>query len=270
MDALRMTESVMQEVIRACRAEIPREACGFIVAEKDNPTLGVQVHRMLNVHPESIDQYMMDDEHVRVAYAEFDRLEQEPVAVYHSHPVSVPLMSERDRKQAVDASLAYLIISFAGEKTSARAYRVRHYIGNTIPYDITIQVQGGKPLPDLKDLPKGPWALLAGNYVRISYQRTGKTALSVCVARVLDCSDGVVRLDPDHKTSARMIPLERIRSVHVLSEGALAAKVREHLRAQAADARTLMASTNLGAVPSLLESMFLAFPPGIAITMEAK
>jgi [CysO sulfur-carrier protein]-S-L-cysteine hydrolase len=265
---LRMTEDAMQNIIRACRTQIPAEACGFVVAEKDNPTMGTSIRMMPNVHGNPVRNYHMADDQVRAAYAEFDRLEQEPVAVYHSHPVSEPLMSDADRARAADPTLAYLIISFQDGRTKARAYRVRHYIGNTIPYDVPIQVQGKEPL--LAKMPRGPWALLPGNYVRISYQRTGKTALSVCVARVLECDSDVVRLDPDHKTAARMIPLERIRSVHVLSEGAGAAGVRERLRIVAADARTLLASTNVGAVPSMLQTLHQAFPAGISITMEEK
>jgi len=263
-----MTEDTMQNIIRACRTQIPAEACGFVVAEKENPTMGNSIRMMPNVHENPLRNYLMDDEQVRTAYAEFDRLEQEPIAVYHSHPVSEALMSDLDRERAADASLAYLIISFQGGRTKARAFRVRHWIGNTVPYDVPIQVQG--KVSQVEKIPRGPWALLAGNYVRISYQRTGKTALSICVARVLDCDGDVVRLDPDHKTAARMIPLERIRSVHVLSEGAGAAAVRERLRVLAADARTLLASTNVGAVPSMLETLHQAFPAGISITMEEK
>lgn len=266
---LRMTEAVMQNIIRACRSQIPAEACGFVVAHQDNPTLGTSIRMMPNVHQNPLGNYLMDNDQIRAAYAEFDRSGEEPIAVYHSHPTSEPLMSPKDLQKAADASLAYLIVSFQDGRVKARAYRVRHYIGNTIPYDIPIQVQGSSK-PVTAPLTPGPWALLPGNYVRISYQRTGKTALSTCVARVLDCDGDVVRLDPDHKTAARMIPLERIRAVHVLSEGAVAAQMRERLRGQAADARTLMGSTNLEAVPSLLESMFRAFPVGIAITMEEK
>src|SRR6188508_1189255 len=128
---LRMTEPVMQQVIRACRQQIPAEACGFVVADKENPDLGVSIRPMRNVHPDPAGHYRMDNDRVVATYRMFDETGEEPVAVYHSHPLSEPLMSPMDREEARDASLAYMIISFAGGKTSARAYRVRHFVGNT-------------------------------------------------------------------------------------------------------------------------------------------
>lgn len=263
-----LTEQTMQNIVRTGRIHLPQESCGFIVADVDDPTIGVRMHWLQNVaeHPDR--EFLMSDEDVTEAYAAFDEVGEEPIAVWHTHPNSEPFMSEKDKAKAVDDSLAYMIVSFMDNKPSVRAYRVQHYIGSTLPSRVDILIQPDAKL-DAAALPPGPWALTAGNYVRISYVRTGKTTLSHCVARVTGCDGEVVRLDPDHKTAARMIPLERIRLVHVIREGNPAAAARRQLRSYAGQVRSTMAGHEVGPLPELLAALVKGFPTDMAVTMEA-
>ncbi len=267
MTPLRLTEATMQNVIRMCRLQLPGETCGFIVAEREDPTLGNRVVWMKNVAPKPVSEYQMDDNAIRLAYGEFDQQGEEVVAVFHSHPTTEPFMSQTDLTMAADDSVAYLIISFANGNPAARAYRVEHFIGNTIASQVQIQVQRVIK-EEVAGLPVGPWALIEGNYVRIGYQRQQKKPISTVVARVVGCDETQVVLDPDHKTAARSLPIDRIRSVHILREGRMAAGLRQQLRVYAGEAKGLLAGHDVVALPSLLEALNRAFPPGIAITME--
>ena len=261
---LRVTRDTMQNVIKLCRIHHPAEACGFIVADSDSD-LGVRLEWIPNVSPSPLREFIMDDDAVRAAYAKFDKAGEEPVAMFHSHPKSEPIMSDKDLAAAQDDSLAYLIISLASTTPRARAYRVERWIGNPIAHQIMIDLDGAA---QKKSLPPGPWCLQTGNYVRISYQRTGKTVLSTNVAHVTRCEEDIVHLDPDHKTGAKMIPIERIRAVHVLVEGPQAAAVRTTLHKQAANVKALMAGHQVESLPRLLDAMFHSFPVNIQISMD--
>jgi proteasome lid subunit RPN8/RPN11 len=265
-----VTAAAMQHAIRMCRIQLPSETCGFIVAEKDDVSLGSRMVWMSNVADNPIKEYAMGEEDVRKAYAEFDALGEEPVAAFHSHPTSEPILSLKDLERAVDPSLAYLVFSFMNPvRPVARAYRVEQFIGNPVATQVEIQVQ--RSASDSRSgLPLGPWALMAGNHVRISYRRTGKSALSTCVATVIGCDGTVVQLNPVHKTSAQQIPLERISAIHVLKEGKPGVAARKQLRGFAGEARALLAGNDVGPLPSLLAALHLAFPPGITITMDVQ
>lgn len=267
--ALTLTPAAMQNMVKICRIHFPTEACGFIVADRDRPDLGSRIVWMENVADRPGHRYAMSDEAVRQAYAEFDQAGEEPLAVFHSHPATDPVMSPDDLRDARDESLAYVVVSLSQPTPRVRAYTIERYIGNTEATEIPITVQSTK-LSDLQSLPAGPWCLAPGNRVRIAYQRTNKKPLSTNVALVLGCDQDIVRLDPVHKTAARQIPLERIRSVHVLKESPMGTAMREQLRAYAAEARILLAGLDVMAVPSLLQTLYLAFPPSISITMEPK
>lgn len=264
-----MTASTMQNMIRMCRLQMPQESCGFIVAEKGS-SLGTRVHWMRNISETPVRKFKMHPEEVRLAYADFDLAAEEPVAMFHSHPTSEPILSDEDLRMAADTSLAYLVLSFAEPKPKARAYQVQHFIGNSVPIEIPISVQANTMMgSNSTTLPAGPWALAEGNYVRISYQRTTNRPLSTNVAHVIDCDGQVVHLNPDKKMAAKQIPLERIRSIHVLRESIRGKAVRSELRSYAGEAKTLLAGTDVMALPSLLDALHRAFPAGIEITMEA-
>jgi proteasome lid subunit RPN8/RPN11 len=222
---------------------------------------------MNNVHPEPVRSCLMDDEAVLLAYADFDQADEEVLAIYHSHPTSEPIMSDKDLKRAADESLAYVIVSFMETTPMVRAYRVQRFIGNTIPTNVPIQVVEDAPLPT-KNAHPGPWALLAGNRVRIGYLRTGKKTLSTTVAIVMGCDGMDVTLEPEHKVGPRALPLDRIRSVHVLHEGAIAVSARPLLRAQAGRARTLLAGHDLAALPGITALLAEAFPVGMTVSMD--
>jgi proteasome lid subunit RPN8/RPN11 len=252
--ALHMTSDVIQELVRGFRARLPQEACAFVVADQGDPSLAVRVHWMANVSPSPINEYLMDDDAVRLAYTEFDQRAEEVLAVAHSHPTSEPVMSAKDRERAGDTTIAYLIVSLAQQRPRIGAWRVERFIGNTVVHYEPIDVVQQTPIP------VGPWALLPGNYVRIAYQRTGKTPLVTVLATTGTCDGTDVLLEPDNSTGPRSLPLERIRSVHMLQEGQAASTARRQLRSVA---RALL--DDISATPALVGVLARAFPEHIQI-----
>lgn len=268
--SLRITDAVMQDVVRACRIGLPREACGYIVADQEDVGLGVRVVEMKNVADNPISNCAMDDNEICSVHAEFDQAGEEPIAAWHCHPTTEPFMSTEDLAGAIDDSLIYLIVSFKYETPKARAYGVQHFIGNTIASQVPIMVEQQAPGQQAFAIPTGPWALLAGNYVRIAYQRQHGKPLTTVTALVISCDGSTVNLNPDVKTAARALPIERIRTVHVIRESRIAAAVRMQLRSYANEVRILMAGADVPALPSLVETLSRAYPTSFTITMEEK
>lgn len=264
---LTLTPAAMQNIIKICRIHSPSETCGFVVADKERPDVGYRVVWMENVADKPTHRYAMDDDAVRRFYGECDQAGEEPVAVWHSHPHTEPVLSPDDLRDARDQSIAYLVVSLAGPVAAARAYSIERFIGNTEATEVPIKVVS-QSISDMQTMPPGPWALAPDNQVRIMYQRTNKKPLSTNVARVVSCDGETVRLDPTHKTAARQIPLDRIRSIHVLKESTMGRAMRDQLRVYATEARILLAAGEVEAVPSLLQALHQAFPMGITITME--
>lgn len=264
---LRITAEVLQGLVRASRNGLPSEVCGFIVASKERPDVGERVLLMKNVATNSTHHYLMDDDQVRAAYTNFDTDGDEPIAVFHCHPTSEALMSDEDIAKAADQDMIYVIVSLQAKPAKVRAYRVKHFVGNSEVTAVEVQIVPDAPRAATMMAPH-PWALAAGNRVRLTYQRANKGTNSTCVATVVSCGAYAVNLEPETKTTARIIPLSRIRSVHVLSEGKVGANMRADLQSYSAQLRNHLSGSNVIAIPSLLAALASAFPSGIEISMD--
>lgn len=260
-----MTDDVMQAVVRLARHHSPEETCGFVVADKDSD-LGARTVWMKNHHPNPTHNYAMDDDAVRQAYAEFDTTGEEPIAVFHSHPTTSPVLSADDIRGALDETLAYLVVSLEHPKASIRAYKIRKFVGDSLVSEVPISVQRTVTVP-APDAMAGPWALSIGNRVMITYRRTNKPP-SNTVAVVTDLVDGAVLIAPERKTSPTMIPFERIQAVHILTQGAAGKRLAAELRSQAGVIRASLGMGEVAHLPDLVRTLAKAFPSGIDVSME--
>lgn len=265
---VRMTQKAMQTMIRMCRNMAPTEACGFVVAQKERPDLATRVVWMQNVDPKPTHRYCMDPNAIRQAYQEFDATDEEPLVVFHCHVSTEPVLSEDDLREVQDASLAFVVVSLMENKPKVRAYAVQRFIGASTAELIPIHVVAEEPI-DVAS-PTGPWALMAGNRVRITYARQGVKALSTCVAWVTGISEFEVMIDPDHKTSPRMISMDRIRSVHVITEGEAAQRLRDDLKTYSRQAAMLLDWPDVRLLPSIAKAISIAFPHYLLVSMEKK
>lgn len=269
-EPVRLTPTALQEVVQHCLSEVPREACGYVVAVKGSP-LGFRARKMRNVDPQPEGGALMDTADVLSAYEMFDAKGEDPVVAYHSHVTSPPLMSPRDRDHAVDPTLAYMIVSLEGGRPRARAYRPHlPFIGVTEHREVEIIVSEDGEHEAIRP-PDGPWALAVGNEVRIGYIRPrdkGKD-YATAVGRVTDLVDESVHLEPlSGRTTPPRLGLERIRSVHVLKEGEQAVALRRTLRVHARHLAAALGDGDVTSVPALAYALAVAFPADIKITVE--
>lgn len=268
MNTLSLTISTMQAVLKTCRTHSPSEACGFVVANREHPEVGVRVKWMVNIHPKPTRHYRMDDDAVVSAYAEFDKNSEEPIAVFHCHtgPGAEPLMSGEDIEAAVDPSIAHLVIAL-DPKPMAQAWWVQHFIGAASVEPVEIRIV---PTPTAAriTLPTGPWALAPGNHVRILYRSSRKGPVDApysVIGRVTAIEDDLVKIDPDTKGGPHAVQLQRITSVWVISEGALAQAARADARLHARQVAIMLDGGDVSAVAVLVRRLTILFPPGLDV-----
>jgi proteasome lid subunit RPN8/RPN11 len=265
---LKVTSDVLSAVVKDCVAARPTEACGFILADKGSP-VGFDIRPMTNVAPNPVQHYAMDDEEVLAAYAGFDQVGLDPVAVYHSHVASPPLMSERDLEQAHDTSVTYLIVSLEGDRPRARAYRVRRPFIGQVEYDEVNIVVADRDLAVVT--PEGPWALTAGNEVAITYSRPRVTATTVINARVIACGAGGVGLEPvapGQRNVPPSLPLDRIKQVEVIKESPAAVELRRALRTHARHVVAALGDGDVSVLPPLTHALAEAFPTTVRVVVR--
>lgn len=223
------TESVMRSLISSARAEKPNEICGFIAGrpprDPDEPLIGNQIFPIKNVSAKPSLFAEMDADEVKQAYQIFDKEGLEPLAVYHSHPDGLPLMSVRDVASAVDPSLVYLIVGFSDAGAPACA---GYTVVNGLATKAKVQV-----IPDRTDSlappVEAPWALTPGNLVEIKYAANGRRSRTI-EATVLKCNFEAATLKARSGAMPASLPLSRVYSVAVINEGPVARKLRIELQ----------------------------------------
>lgn len=272
MKQLKLTLTTMQAVLKACRIHAPSEACGFVVASREAPTVGVRVMWMDNVHPEPVRHYRMGDAAVVAAMAGFDENAEEPIAVFHSHtgPGAQPLMSPEDIAAAVDPNILHLVIAL-DPKPIARAWHVRHFIGSASVEGAEIRVVDPPETNALKPAaPVGPWALHPGNHVRINYRSNRKGPIDApvsVVGTVIGIEEDLIRLNPDLKGGVSVVQSSRIVSVSVIGEGAPAQAARYGARLHARQIALMLDGGDTTAVPALAQRLSILFPSDFGVTM---
>jgi len=137
-ETLYLTEGAREDLLRYCRLAYPREACGFIrgrrasVTTASTPLVGRGIVSIPNVADEPYKTYRMDEPSQLAAYRDFDENGEDPVAIFHSHPVSDPFMSDTDLDLALDLSPLYVIVGPA-MRPAILAYRITQpFIGSDV------------------------------------------------------------------------------------------------------------------------------------------
>jgi proteasome lid subunit RPN8/RPN11 len=269
-EPLYLTADAMRQAIAFCQNSKPREACGFIVGAEG---LGTEVVPMMNVHPDPVGHYKMDDEEILRFYTTLDREKPglDVVATFHSHPTTVARMSNDDISAARDLSLPYLIISLRGAQPTARAWR------------LTLRAIGVKEVQEARlifskvaaavEEPEAPYALFPGNYVKIFYRgvRKPEDELSSTTARITETIGSMVSLTPDarQRNKPTMLPIERIRRVEIIREAPGAGALRREMIGHVKHMAIVLASDgDLGMAPDLTQALAVAFPPAIGLSIR--
>lgn len=70
-------------------------------------------------------RYRMEPREQYRVFKELDARGEELVAIYHSHPVSPPVPSETDVREAHYPDAAYVLLSLRGPAPEVKAYAIR-------------------------------------------------------------------------------------------------------------------------------------------------
>lgn len=272
INALRVTHDVLRDVVAVCKAESPKEACGFIVADP-KVMIGSRVIVVPNVHQTPETNYDMRSTDILAAYKDADDAGQEIIAVFHSHTASPPILSsgapDKDVENAHDTTLAYLVVSTRDiQRPTALAWRIATpFIGMRVAEEIPLRPTAiGDPLG--YTAPVLPWSLTPGNIVEITYNRARGEGQIVFTATVTDGDAEMVRLNPRVKSGVNSLPLSRIVAVQVIKESELAKDVRREVIACLRHAAAAVSRGDCNLVEQLIAIPAAAFPPDIETSIR--
>ena len=83
-----------------------------------------RVVRCANVADPPTVRYRIDPREQLEAFRSMDAAGEELVAIYHSHPGSIPFPSPTDRAEAFYPEAVYVLVSLRSGATEMRAYRI--------------------------------------------------------------------------------------------------------------------------------------------------
>ena len=120
MRTLRISRSLLDDIVAHARAEAPNECCGMIAAVDGR---AVAVHRVRNSAASPL-RYEMDGmEQYRVQTA-IEDAGQELGAIYHSHTRSAPYPSQAEIDLAFYPEALYVIVGVNGDEADVRAWTI--------------------------------------------------------------------------------------------------------------------------------------------------
>ena len=104
---LRIPKTILQGMVEHAKRESPLECCGILSGKEKT----VQKAFELKNTEESPIQYSMSPRDQMKVFEEMERESMEMVAIYHSHPHTIPFPSETDVKLAFYPDISSIIIS---------------------------------------------------------------------------------------------------------------------------------------------------------------
>lgn len=118
---LQIPKSIYQKMIEHAKKEWPLECCG-ILSGKDKTV--EKAYELRNAE-ESSTRYSMSPQDQLKVFEEMEKESMKMIAVYHSHPDTIPFPSETDVKLTFYSEIASVIISLKEEKNPVvKAFRI--------------------------------------------------------------------------------------------------------------------------------------------------
>ncbi len=130
---IRIPKSIFNGMVEHAKKESPLECCG-ILGGKDHTVK--KAFELKNAEESPIRYSMAPQDQLRI-FEEMEKGAMEMVAIYHSHPQTIPFPSETDVKLAFYPEMTSIIISLKEEENPVvKAFR----IGNEAIYLEEIEV----------------------------------------------------------------------------------------------------------------------------------
>jgi [CysO sulfur-carrier protein]-S-L-cysteine hydrolase len=120
MGGIRIPEAIFQGLIEHARRESPLECCGILGGKGETVQ---RVFELQNVEKSPVRYLMSPQEQLKV-FKELERESIEMMAIYHSHPHSIPFPSETDVKMAFYPEVISIIISLKEKNPAVKAFQV--------------------------------------------------------------------------------------------------------------------------------------------------
>jgi [CysO sulfur-carrier protein]-S-L-cysteine hydrolase len=120
---LDIPELLLAEAIEHARGELPNECCGLL-AGRVADGIGIATTRFSITNDEaSPREYLSNARDMLFAFRAMREHGLELLAIYHSHPTSEPVPSQRDIEQnTYGESVVHLIVSLAGLQPEVRTW----------------------------------------------------------------------------------------------------------------------------------------------------
>ncbi len=117
---VRIPEMIFQRMVAHALREAPLECCGILAGK------GRTVRRMFEMRNADGSRitYLIAPEEQFAVFREMERECLDMVAIYHSHPHTIPFPSERDVRLAFYPDVACIIISLKDGETSVKGFRI--------------------------------------------------------------------------------------------------------------------------------------------------
>jgi proteasome lid subunit RPN8/RPN11 len=125
---------MVERLLAHAREMYPNECCGILGGAADE---ALHQYRISNVDPYPTVRYRMDTREQLWAYRNMRHNGLVPIAVYHSHAQSDAFPSPTDIELALDADVAYIIVSLIDPAAPrVRAFRIRDAIVTEAPLSV--------------------------------------------------------------------------------------------------------------------------------------
>jgi len=118
---IRIPKVIYQRMIDHAQREHPHECCGFLGGKDGTVSKSFEIRNL----EESSVQFSMDPQEELSALEEMGNSSAELIAIYHSHPHTIPFPSEKDVQKVFDPEMPSIIISLKEKgKPVVKAFRI--------------------------------------------------------------------------------------------------------------------------------------------------
>ncbi|MEW6374680.1 MAG: M67 family metallopeptidase [Thermodesulfobacteriota bacterium] len=121
MSMVRIPKSIYQRMVEHAQKEWPLECCGILSGKEKTVQ---KAYELQNIE-ESSNLYSMSPREQLKIFEEMEKKSMEMIAIYHSHPHTIPFPSETDVKMTFYSEVSSIIISLKEEKNPVmKAFRI--------------------------------------------------------------------------------------------------------------------------------------------------
>ncbi|RPA12704.1 M67 family metallopeptidase [Gordonia sp. OPL2] len=132
---LTISEELVDAMVAHARADHPDEACG-IIAGAEGSDVPERFIAMINAE-RSPTFYRFDSTEQLKVWREMDRLDEEPVVIYHSHTATEAYPSRTDVSYASEPNAHYVLVSTRdADHAEIRSYRIVDGVVTEEPIEI--------------------------------------------------------------------------------------------------------------------------------------